>query len=333
MKNECRFQQMNLELTTACPLRCPQCYCSLTGGKHLDLQIAKKRIDEAVELGLKMLNLSGGETLCYPYLYELVRYASQRVEYVDVALSGALFDQEVFDKLSDSGISAISVSLNGSSDEINSLSRDGYAYAIQALSILKSNNYKNTTINWVMHSTNAADFPNLLKLAEKYGVQTIDIISLKPDAKNMLSTFPTMDQIVELSQFIKKYSGPVRIAVEGCFSNFLAYHMNTRLFGNLNVGWRKGCMAGRDGISVNVDGLFTPCRHIEVTEQFDTMGDYWEHSQMLKRLRQVETDCREPCISCKYMKYCRHCQAIPWQTKGDLFLGFEGCPVYTKEGS
>lgn len=326
-----RLQQMNLELTTACPLRCPQCYCTLEGGRHLDLEIAKKRIDEAVDLGLETLNLSGGETMCYPHLYELIRYASSRVNYVDVALSGALFDQDAFEKLEDAGIAAVSVSLNGSSEEVNCLSRSGYAYGIQALSLLKRNSYRHTTINWVMHSTNAEDFPNLIKLAEEYNVQTIDIISLKPDAQNALSTFPTMQQIEKLSRVIKHYSGPVRIAIEGCFSNFLAYHMDTKLFGNLNVGQRKGCMAGRDGISVNVDGAFTPCRHIEVVENFDSMKDYWEHSQMLQRLRQVESDRREPCFSCKYAEYCRHCQAISWQTHEELFLGFSGCPVYTEK--
>ena len=38
---------MNMELTTACPLRCPQCYCSLEGGKHLDLETAMHYLEQA----------------------------------------------------------------------------------------------------------------------------------------------------------------------------------------------------------------------------------------------------------------------------------------------
>lgn len=328
METAFKFQQMNLELTTVCPLRCPQCYCSLEGGKHLDIKIAKRRIDEACKLGLKILDLSGGETMCYPDLYELIRYASQRVKIVDVALSGALFNQEEFEKLVNSGITGISISLNGSTEQINALSREGYGYAIKALELLRKNRFSNTTINWVMHSNNADDFMNLVKLAEKYHVASIDIISLKPDSKNALKSFPTMEQIERLSRNIKQYSGPVKIVIEGCFSNLLAYHLNTRLFGNLNVGSNKGCMAGRDGISVNVDGNLTPCRHIEVTEKFDTIEDYWLHSSMLQRLRRVDEYKKEPCCSCKFEKYCRHCQAVTWQIHRDIYLGFEGCPVY-----
>ena len=175
METAFKFQQMNLELTTVCPLRCPQCYCSLEGGKHLDIEIAKRRIDEACKLGLKILDLSGGETMCYPDLYELIRYASQRVKIVDVALSGALFNQEEFEKLVNSGITGISISLNGSTEQINALSREGYGYAIKALELLRKNRFSNTTINWVMHSNNADDFMNLVKLAEKYHVSPAQI--------------------------------------------------------------------------------------------------------------------------------------------------------------
>ena len=65
------MQCMNIELTTCCPLHCPQCYCTLEGGKHISLDTAREKIDEAAEHGVFVLHLSGGETLCYPWLYDL----------------------------------------------------------------------------------------------------------------------------------------------------------------------------------------------------------------------------------------------------------------------
>lgn len=319
---------MNLELTTACPLRCPQCYCNLNDGEHLDLEIAKKRINEGVELGVTLLDLSGGETMCYPYLYDLVSYASQRVKEVNVALSGAFFDQQAYERLVSAGITGIYISLNGSTKKIDSISRDGYDYAINALKLLQKNNYKNIIINWVMHSSNADDFLNVVHLAEQYDVKGITILSFKPDSHNTLDSFPTMEQIAKVSKECKHYSGKVKIGIETCYSNFLAYHLDTKLLGNLNITDYKGCGAGRDGISINVHGQFTPCRHIDCTEPFDSMRDYWEHSKLLKKLRSIEEDRREPCKSCGYNQYCRHCQAINWQMNGDLYLGFASCPVY-----
>lgn len=330
MVNRWKLEILNLELTTRCPLRCPQCYCSLEGGVDMELDVAKRRIDEAKALGMTSLNLSGGETLCYPHLYELISYASQKqLESILVAISGVHFNEEILEKLVSSGVTGICVSLNGSTEQINALSRAGYDYAINALEVLAKEKYPNTTINWVMHSSNADDFQEMVRLAEQYNVSAIDIISLKPDSQNAMKTFPSREQIVAVSQFIKKYSGPVKIQIESCYSNLLAYHLETKLFGNLNITENKGCTAGRDAMSVDVHGCYTPCRHIMTTEKFSTMEDYWNHSKMLKALRSIDKNRQEPCSTCHYGPYCRHCQAISWGIKKQLVLGFDECPVHT----
>lgn len=329
MVGEWKPEVLNLELTTRCPLRCPQCYCSLDNGLDLDLELAKQRIDEACNMGLKSLNLSGGETLCYPYLYEVIMYASQKkIPSILVALSGVFFDENVFEKLHEAGVTGICISLNGSNEEINKESRAGFQYAINALDILSRKEYPNITINWVMHSSNAYDFENLIYLAEHYKVELIDIISLKPDSQKAMKSFPTMEQIAHVSKLIKQYKGPVKIVIETCYSNFAAYHLETRLFGNLNITEYKGCMAGRKALSVNVHGQFTPCRHMDITEEYSTLQDYWEHSAVLAQLRMIESTRTEPCSSCYFAPYCRHCQAISWEMKKELSLGFSQCPVY-----
>ena len=61
-----KMEGINFEVTTRCPLKCPQCYCSLTEGKHLNIAVAKKKIEEAALHGVKVAHVSGGETLCYP---------------------------------------------------------------------------------------------------------------------------------------------------------------------------------------------------------------------------------------------------------------------------
>ena len=319
---------LNFELTTACPLRCPQCYCTLEGGRHMDLDLAKHYVDQAVELGTKYLNLSGGETLCYPYLYELIRYASPKMKEVSVSLSGAFFNQQTYEKLASAGVHNICVSLNGSTPEINALTRDGYDLAIRALALLQENRFDHVILNWVMHNNNVDDFPNIVALAERYGVFMIDVMGLKPDAALDMKTFPSKEQIIAISSFIRKYRGGIRIAVETCYSPFAALHMQTKLFGNMNVGEQKGCSAGRTAMSVTVDGTFTPCRHVMIQEHFPDMATYWHQSATLMKLRGLDDLRREPCSSCKYQDNCRHCQAISMASSSDLYLGFQGCPVY-----
>lgn len=323
-----QLASMNMELTTACPLRCPQCYCNLDNGRHLNIDIAKRRADDAAKMGIKTINLSGGETMCYPDLYDLIAYSALKVEEVSCSFSGVFFSQEVFERLVSAGITNIHISLNGSTREINNLSRDGFDYAIEALSLLRENHFPRTVINWVMHSNNAYDFERMIHLAEDYEAASLVILSFKPDSHNALASYPTKEQIVHVVDIVKHYKGKVNIQIESCFSNMLALYLDTKLFGNLNISKYKGCGAGRFIVNVNVDGAYTPCRHIDCPEGYESLEEYWEKSGMLRELRNLESHREEPCLRCRYMNYCRHCQAINWQMKNSLHIGFAGCPLY-----
>jgi len=320
---------MNIELTTACPLQCPQCYCSLIGGKHIDLQTAKFWIKEAAANDVVQIMLSGGETLCYPHIYEIVAAASKYCEVVNIALSGFDFTQDVLDGLIKAGVSGIFISLNGSTEKINAFSRDGYYLAIDALQLLSDNKFPNIWINWVMHSSNADDFANIIEISEKYNVKHLVVMAFKPDSANNLLTIPTKSQMHNVRDIIKAYKGNVKILLEPCFSPMLALISETKLFGNLNVGKNKGCGAGRDTFSINVDGNLSPCRHLDYFEEHTSLEDYWNNSPILKRLREIEDDKREPCSSCYYSDYCRHCLAINAKMKGELYIGNETCPLQT----
>lgn len=324
-------RNMNLELTTACPFKCSQCYCSLDNPRHMDISIAKKWVDQAAKCGVKEIALSGGETICYPHLYEIIRYAKDRNLVTHAAFSGWHFTQQVFDSLQDAGIDNICISLNGSTEEINRITRQGYYDAIGALELLHANGYKHTTINWVMHSNNADDFPQMLKLCETFEVYGVDVISFKPDSNNQMESVPSREQLLTTAEYIQNYKGPIKIFVETCFSPLRALLGETKLLGNLNVGIFKGCSAGRTAFSVSVDGLVSPCRHLNIFEKYDTLEEYWDQSSVLVALRNAENDVREPCNNCKYQPYCRHCMAINYQINNDIYIGNKMCSLQMKK--
>lgn len=323
-----RMDGMNLELTTACPLHCPQCYCTLEGGRHLDLEVAKAKLKEAGEHGVHLVHLSGGETMCYPDLYELVAYAAECCGTVHVALSGYHFDEAALDSLIQAGVSGIFISLNGSTPEINSLTRDGYELAIQALELLKARNYPNTWINWVMHSNNTDDFPNVIRLAEAYNVAHLVVLAFKPDAKHQLLSFPSGEQIYRVAQQIRDYKGSLQLVVETCYSQLLTVIRDTRLLGNLNFGPTKGCRAGLYNYSITVDGQYAPCRHLDFPEDHPTLDDYLEKSPIVERLRHIEEDPQEPCSACRFKGHCRPCMAVSSKLNGNLTIGHDICDLW-----
>ncbi|MDR0886986.1 MAG: isopentenyl-diphosphate Delta-isomerase, partial [Clostridiales Family XIII bacterium] len=318
---------MNLELTSRCPLRCPQCYCNLESGRDMPKETALYWIKQAAEEGVDTINLSGGETMCYPYLYDIVSEAAKHIREVNIAISGAAFTEQSLQKLTDAGVTSIYVSLNGSSEEINVKSRDGYALAIQALALLQDAKFPHIGINWVMHRNNAEDFINLITLAERYNVHEITILSFKPDAQGNLTTMPTREQMDDISKFIRSYKGPIMIVVEECFSQLRAVN-GKRFLANLNTGIERGCGAGRDGFSVAIDGSLTPCRHLyNQTEKFDTIASYWEQSPILQKLRSLVPDPHSSCGVCQYKKNCLPCIAVSESLEDTLSMDGNHCPI------
>jgi len=324
-----KLTSMNLELTTACPFRCPQCYCNMDNAKHLDFEVAKKVLTEAAALGLRSLSISGGETMCYPHLLDIISFAkSCGIPGVHAAFSGWNFKKPIVEKMIAAGLSSISISLNGSTEAVNSLTRQGYDYAINALALLREMNYEHTTVNWVMHSNNVDDFDALVKLCDDYHVELIDIISFKPDARAQLNTVPSHQQLHEIAYKVRHQDSKVKIGVENCYSQLLALTADTKLFGNLNRGKYRGCMAGYECVSVNVDGSFSPCRHIHYKEKFASIEEYFEQSKIYRTLAACdESKAEEPCKNCKYLLNCRPCMAINTEIDDKIVFKNEFCHV------
>lgn len=323
---------MNIELTNKCPLRCPQCYCTLEGGKDIPYEIASKYIQQAKAFGVKHVELSGGETLCYSHLYDLIKLAHKVGLETSIAISGWHFTEDCLAHLNESGLSNIFISLNGPTEEINRLTRDGYHYAIAALQLLQLKKSPNVYINWVMHQSNADFLPEMLQLAQKYSVRAVVILAPKPTSKHELNTFPSLKQMQNTAQIIKNAT-PGTVLVESCFSPLLAMVRDTKLFGNLNVGRSMGCGAGKNLLNVNIDGMLSPCRHLEYFEKWDSLEEYWYHSHVLQKIRTLDEHKREPCSSCKYCNNCRHCLAINSKINNDLYIGNTFCPVVKCENN
>ena len=322
-----QFESFNLEVTSKCPLKCPQCYCTLEGGKNLPLQTAIRMIREGAQLGAKHVEISGGETLCYPWLTDIIREARKNGIVPNIAISGWGFDQLVLEKLIDAGIGGIFVSINAPTAEQNALTRDGFFFAKHALEVLADSKCQDFYINWVMHHETADTLLDMIELVQPYSPKGIVIMAPKPDAEHKLNSFPTKNQMESVVRIIKENKSRVGLYVESCFSPLLALLGRNRVWGNLNRGLSKGCSAGLLSISVSVDGMFSPCRHLDYYESFERMEDYWENSTILNRIRKLDNSDCAPCNTCTLNLYCRNCLAINSKLYNCLDHGFQSCPL------
>ena len=325
------LEGINIELTTCCPLHCPQCYCSLEGAKFIPKEKAIEFMKQAAAMGATHVEMSGGETMCYPHLYELIAAARETGLEPSIAISGWGFDDTVLKELISAGIDTIFVSLNGPTEEINSLTRDGFSLSIAALETLKRNGFSHTVINWVMHRNTADLLPEMIKIAEKYNVGAILIIEPMPTAEGKMDTYPTAEQLTCVADMVKKQDGPVYLQIQHCFSSLRALASDNKFWGNINRGKYKGCTAGIVSCSINADGRFTPCRHLEIAEDYPSLAEYWEKSQYLEQLRNMEATRCGICSSCRLAPFCRHCPSHHWTEENKLYIGETQCGLYEEK--
>jgi pyrroloquinoline quinone biosynthesis protein E len=285
-------------------------------GKDLDLDLALSAIQEAASLGARQVNLSGGETLLYPELIRLINECKALGLESNIAISGWGASPSRLQELKNAGLTRVFVSLNGSTETINRRSREGFSLAMSALDNLKEVKFSNTIINWVAHAESVPDFRNMLKLCERHGVPCLFVLGVKPDAAGKMDTAPDARQTKRLAREIQeaKMTSRTRVVVESCYSSLRAY-LGASLAGNTNIGLAKGCPAGKLGVSANVEGRFAPCRHLQSSENFGSLTEYWENSLELQGFR---TKTQDPaCAGCALSQHCTGCAAISRASAGN----------------
>ena len=160
----------------------------------------------------------------------------------------------------------------------------------------------------------------MVLLCEKYNVKQLMVMAFKPKSTGQHGFIPNKEDFHTLANNIKqmrKEFPDLSIEVESCYSPLNAY-LKQKFFINTNTGISKGCGAGRDGVVLNVDGDFTPCRHLDTAENFINLKDYWYNSKVLKDLRLIEKTTKSLCKGCRYDQYCLCCPAVEYR----LHCGF-----------
>lgn len=283
---ESKLSSVNIEITTQCPIGCRFCYCRTDKHQHIEVQKAIYWINQAASHGVTTVMLSGGEPMCYPHLEEIVHEAHQRCGHVVLSTSGYGLSREKLHKLRCAGLDGIFISLNGSAEEINNRSRNGFHLSIAALKLISQERFHQFAINYVLMRNNADDFKNMLALAESFGVDTLSVLSLKPNALNDMDQSPTRAQLYNVAKLITGYQGKCDVYVEDCYPE-LVRHVRTEVHANvLHSNLVYGCKAGIFTFSVGVDGKVAPCRHLPFSEERENLQDYLQHSTIIKYLGQ-----------------------------------------------
>jgi radical SAM protein with 4Fe4S-binding SPASM domain len=238
---------LEIEPTTSCNLRCPQCPSGLrqftrdTGMLGIDLY--KKVIDELHEDLAWLILYFQGEPFLNKQFLEFVQYASQKNIYTATSSNAHYFTDELAKATVESGLDRLIISIDGTTQDTYGKYRIGGKIdkVIEGTEMLlywkKKLNKKTPHIIWqfIAFKHNEHQIPEIKKLAKEIGVDELGIKTAQ------IYDYQTSDTFIpdnnDLSRYEKLEDG--------------TYRIKNKL---LNQCWRMW-----RGSVVTWDGLVVPC--------------------------------------------------------------------------
>ncbi len=253
---------MLAELTHRCPLSCP--YCSnptdlLKKEAELSTDQWAAIFEQAADLGVLQLHLSGGEPASRPDLLDLVTAAREAGLYTNLITSGIGLTEKRLEALDAAGLDHIQLSLQGvnaaMADRIGGY-RGGFDRKMHVAEHIARIGFP-LTLNAVMHRQNLDDLPATLEMAVRLGARRIEIACVQFQGwalENRAALQPFRHQVdaakAIIAEAIETYRGTLVIdfVPPDYYSDF-----------------PKACMGGwgSTGLNVTPDGTVLPCHAAE----------------------------------------------------------------------
>ncbi len=292
---------MLAELTHRCPLHCP--YCSnpveLTArADELTTYDWLSVLDEARDIGVLQVHLSGGEPLARSDLPTLVSHAADLGCYVNLVTSGLGLTKDRLTDLVDRGLAHVQLSVQGAdaarADRI--AGTRAHEHKLTAASLIKDADLP-LTVNVVLHRANH-DVAALIALAERMGADRLELANTQYYGwalRNRAALMPTPAQLAAAEPVVRAESERLRGTME------IVY-----VVADYYERYPKPCMYGWGArqLTVAPNGDVLPCPAASAittlpVENVKTrsLREIWYDSESFNAYR-GEAWMREPCRTC-----------------------------------
>lgn len=253
---------MLAELTHRCPLQCG--YCSnpinlLKANREVDTAGWLTILEQAADLGILQIHLSGGEPTLRPDLEQFVALLARKGVYTNLITAGTLLTRERLFALRDMGLDHLQLSIQSVradlSDKIGNI-KGGLAKKLALAGWVKESGLP-LTLNAPVHRHNIMDTGAVIDLALELGADRVEIANVQYygwAAVNKAALMPEWAQVLEQQAVVEE--------------------ARERLKGILNIDfvtpdyyakYPKPCMGGwaMDVLNVTPEGKVLPCHAAE----------------------------------------------------------------------
>lgn len=313
------------ELTDSCNLACMHCgsSCETKNKVYLDYSSIVKVIDSVADkynANEIMICLTGGEPMLHPKFYDVARYATSKGFSCGITTNGTLITKENANKIIESGISSVMISIDGKEESHNWLRNNQSAFGrtIDGINNLKAISKGKCVIaaTTVVHKRNISELEEVYDFISDLGINIWRLVNIEPigraEKHSNLMLSPTdykylMDFIRE-KRFLKNRTIDVTF---GC-SHYVTLEYERMIRDTYFI-----CGSGLYVASVLSNGDIYSCLDIERRKELvqgniykDDFVDIWENK--FDEFRRDRSTLCDECKVCDERKFCQGDSAHTW---------------------
>lgn len=323
------------EFTKSCNLSCAHCRGSSTSKMdkdELSTGESKRFIDEIANFGKPILILSGGEPLVRSDIFEIASYGTHKGLRVVMATNGTMVTSNIAEKLKQSGIQRVSISIDGATTRTHDEFRGmpgAFEGALNGIEIFKNTGI-GIQINTTITKRNIKEIPDIFEFAKNIGSDALHIFMLVPTGRGKEieeDEIPPEEYEEILNWFYEKQkSSPIQLKATCAPHYFRIALQRAQKEGEnppfKNEGYNamtRGCLGGTGFCFVSSKGEVHPCGYLPAlagnirNEKFE---EIWNYSKVFNDLRDV-TKLKGKCGICEYKNICGGCRARAYAGTGD----------------
>lgn len=301
---------LQMEPTTRCNLRCRYCISPVWDRRGIDMSFDdfKKMVDQFPCLTSVLMQGIGEPLLCKD-LFLMIDYCKKKRIRTSTITNATLMDDKMAQRLADSGLEYILVSMDGASKETFESIRVGASFerVVENLkrfvAAKKRRKYPKLIINYTCNKNNIRELPDAVRLAKEIGADGLDAWGLhywvdedfKARFSNESAAVDPQDSVETIREAIRVAGDlGIQLRVYGLDSSGKFAENTgrcTRLFGSFFVtadGYVTTCPDKPDPRKLNYGNIFN-----------ETLGDIWNRPQLAAvRKARMEGKVPEQCLGC-----------------------------------
>ena len=322
-KQQHKLQEVCLEITDVCPMECMHCSgsCKLTSENILSLLEVKAIINDFAGMGGRILEISGGEPLMHPDLFEIVAHAKTNQLETILYTSGVTLDidgrrisirADLAEKLRKLGLDKIIFNVQGATPEIHETvtrKEGSFKKAVQGIKAMKSVGCW-VGVHFVPIKPNRGKLRDVIHLCHNLGVDELGLLRFVPQGRGLTNRKPLELSKKEFEEFIQS-----TVKLKSSHENptiRVGRPINFCPLVDASIT-KEECNAGISRCLITPEGNVVPCpafkgngNYIAGNVKVSSLADIWRYSLIWRDFRQFDyTKMNEPCRSCEHLHWCQ----------------------------